>query len=579
MPSRGASVAPAGHPAGSGAGGSAAGADDRRSSRRQRGDPPGLVPPAPAGAAAASGSAAAEDLVPPSGSSPAAGALGAPPPAGAGAAAAAAAPGGTGPPAAALAPPASGALVGDPSPDFLASLRRAALVAAHAAAGVPPPPPDGEGLPPLASFALPPAAPLRSLPSSGSAAPADSSDPSYRPSRRAPVEPRDSQLSLLPDYHSTSGLRSSLLAAAAARGRSGSPLTRSATGRLPPPSASPGSGSCPWNGASSAGPPPLPGSGSGGRGGAGGGDVAGGGGVAGGGADRRAVGFSGAPARGAPVIGIPIPGGAGRLESAISTAHVARVLDGRPRLEGFELPRNLRDAGVFPQPFALGAEFHRRFPDSSRAFHEGKVLHQACAWLANANNRVADVEDHAFADGISPGAAVEALAVARTHIHQIYAILATRYQALEEQRVRPEYAHTMEDAILAAPGPGYSNPATRGFFETAAATRLSSAARDLGRAAASGRDRQSRPDRALPPWRPRGGGGHRNRTWQRDGGDRDRDGRSKRQRRDDAARGARGSRGDSPGRGERGGRGGGGGGRGRGGGRGGGGRRDAYDSA
>jgi len=45
---------------------------------------------------------------------------------------------------------------------------------------------------------------------------------------------------------------------------------------------------------------------------------------------------------------------------------------------------------------------------------------------------------------------------------------------LEEQRVRPEYAHTMEDAVLAAPGSGYSNPATRGFFETAAATRLSS---------------------------------------------------------------------------------------------------------
>jgi len=240
----------------------------------------------------------------------------------------------------------------------------------------------------------------------------------------------------------------------------------------------------------------------------------------------------------------------------------------------------LRDAGVFPQPFALDAEFHRRFPDGSRAFHEGKVLHQACAWMANANNRLAGVEERAFSDGLSLDAAVEALAVARTHFCHVYAMLATRYQALEEQRLRPDYAHTMEDAILSAPGPGYSNPATRGFFETAAATRLSSAARDLGRASASGRDRQSRPDRPTSTWWPRGGGGHRNRLWLRDDADRGR--RPKRQRRADAARGPRPGRGDSPARGDGGGRGGGGGGRGRGrgrGGGGGGGRRDDSESA
>jgi len=101
-------------------------------------------------------------------------------------------------------------------------------------------------------------------------------------------------------------------------------------------------------------------------------------------------------------------------------------------------------------------------------------------------------------------------------------MLATRYQALEKQRLRLDHAHTMEDAILSAPGPGYSNPATPGFFETAAATRLSSAARDLGRACASGRDRKSRSDRPTSPWRPRGGGGHRNRSWQRDDADRER---------------------------------------------------------
>ncbi|OSX78748.1 hypothetical protein BU14_0099s0013 [Porphyra umbilicalis] len=319
MPSRGASVAPAVYPAGSGAGVSAAGADDRQTLRRQRGDPPGPLPPAPAGTAATPGSAAAGVLAPPFGASPAAGALGAPPSAGAGTAAAVAPPGlaralaaTSGPPAssdAPLGPPAGGV----PSPALLASLHQAALVAAHAAAGVPPPPPVGEGLPPLASFALPPHAPPGSGLSSACAGLHSFPDPSYRTSRRAPVEPRDSQLSLLPDYHFASGLRSFLLAAAAARGGAGAHLPRSATGSLPRPAASLGLPSGPSDGASSAGPPPHVGGGS--RCPGGGSAAAGGGG--------RAVGFAGAPVRGAPVVDIPVPGGTNCLESPFSTASVA----------------------------------------------------------------------------------------------------------------------------------------------------------------------------------------------------------------------------------------------------------------
>lgn len=126
-------------------------------------------------------------------------------------------------------------------------------------------------------------------------------------------------------------------------------------------------------------------------------------------------------------------------------------------------------------------DFWHAFTDNTRAYFEGRVLHTGLAWLQNANNRLVDVQEHIRRGIVPPAAASEAVAVARTHVYQIYALLAARYECLLEQRNGAEWAHAMEAVVLNPVGPGYSNPATSGIHATAAAARFAAAAREYGR--------------------------------------------------------------------------------------------------
>lgn len=155
---------------------------------------------------------------------------------------------------------------------------------------------------------------------------------------------------------------------------------------------------------------------------------------------RPVVGFGGASPIGAGEPAFPVPGSgaAGRLESAFSTAAVARVLHGRPRIAGFELPREMRRPGVFPQPFPLGGDFLLRFPEGcGRAYFEARVLYQGLCWLQGLNNSLASVEEAAASDGISVDAALDAIAAGRGHVYQMYSLFASRYHVLLEQRRDP----------------------------------------------------------------------------------------------------------------------------------------------
>lgn len=156
---------------------------------------------------------------------------------------------------------------------------------------------------------------------------------------------------------------------------------------------------------------------------------------------------------------------------------IGRVFHERSRLEEFELPARLRNPVTYPQPFPMFGYFWHSLSDNTRAYFEGQVLHKGLVWLQNANHRLVDVEEHT-ARGIVPRAAAgEAVAVARTHIYQIYALLAARYECLLGQRNEAEWANAMEAVILNPVGPGYLNPATSGIHAIAAAARFAAAAR------------------------------------------------------------------------------------------------------
>eukprot|EP00170_Pyropia_yezoensis_P005674 contig_23041_g5690 len=145
----------------------------------------------------------------------------------------------------------------------------------------------------------------------------------------------------------------------------------------------------------------------------------------------------------------------------------------------------MRNPGIYPQPFPMFGDFWHAFTDNTRAYFEGRVLHTGLAWLQNANNRLVDVQEHIERGIVPPAAASEAVAVARTHVYQIYALLAARYECLLEQRNGAEWAHAMEAVVLNLVGPAYSNPATFGIHATAAAARFAAAAREYGRGGSS----------------------------------------------------------------------------------------------
>lgn len=368
------------------------------------------------------------------------------------------------------APPVTGSVAGaDGAPPPLPLAAAAAAAAALPAAGAPAPPPP------------PPPPPLDDW-----FADNDDDDAEYVPSGPF-VESASAGLSVVNSHSvAASGLSIGFThphprsTPAASAGRSGLALTAQPAAALPRTSLLPQH--APGHGPRSALAPTAPGGG------------------------VPAFGFDGAPAVGARGVDYYVPGagGAGRTESAFATPVVTRLLHSRPRLEGFGLPPGLCNPGVFPQPFTMFGEFLHRFPTEDRTFYEARALHTSLAWIQNAHNRLIDVEERVATGVYSAADAAEAVPVARAHLHQVFALLATRYECLREARTGGgDWAHTLEAIALQPAGPGYSNPATAAIHASAASARFTAAAR------AHGQQLARTPTPRAPPGPPRRPGGDR----------------------------------------------------------------------
>jgi len=201
-------------------------------------------------------------------------------------------------------------------------------------------------------------------------------------------------------------------------------------------------------------------------------------------------------------------GGVSRAPGAFSTYSVARAFHGRPHLQGFPLPESLRGPGFYPQPYTPGGDFLHRFPTEGRIRVEASTLHVCLAWAQNFNNRMADMETAAEIDGFPPDAALAALSLSRTTMHQLFGILSARYEVLHIMQTRPAYAATLHDATLNSAGPGWSNPATAALHESSSAHRLAFVARDSARELSHYGPRASAASSARG-----GGGGGRDGGW------------------------------------------------------------------
>ncbi|KAK1859360.1 hypothetical protein I4F81_001957 [Pyropia yezoensis] len=125
-----------------------------------------------------------------------------------------------------------------------------------------------------------------------------------------------------------------------------------------------------------------------------------------------------------------VASGAGRggPRAAFSRAAVDAVYDGCPRIQGLELPSRLAREGVFPEPFKPSGDpdFSAEFGSGRRNAKEATVLYMACAWLQNLTNAIADYKSAASTATPTLSASLDVTASARTHVYQIYSLLATR---------------------------------------------------------------------------------------------------------------------------------------------------------
>lgn len=203
---------------------------------------------------------------------------------------------------------------------------------------------------------------------------------------------------------------------------------------------------------------------------------------------RTGVG-SGAPSpHGAgPASGAAGVGRGAAPRAAFSGAAVDAVYNGCPSIEGFDLLSRLTRPGTFPVPFKPtgDTDYTAEFGNGGRNAIEAHVLYMGCAWLRNLNNSLADWEA-AAADERPTYAATAALhASARTHVYQIYHILATRYEVLLRWRSDAAYAASLHSAVLEANHTSFTNAATAGFHEIASRDRATHVARAQGRALAN----------------------------------------------------------------------------------------------
>lgn len=183
------------------------------------------------------------------------------------------------------------------------------------------------------------------------------------------------------------------------------------------------------------------------------------------------------------------------------------VYNACPTIDGFDLPSRLTRPGTFPVPFKPtgDTEYTTEFGHGGRNAIDAHVLYMGCAWFQNLNNSLVDW-GAAAADERPACVATAALhASARTHVYQIYHILATRYEVLLRRRSYAVYAASLHAAVLEANQSSFTNAATAGFHEIASRDRATHAARAQGRALAN--DTLPAGEWAIPPpsWS-RGGG-------------------------------------------------------------------------
>lgn len=110
-----------------------------------------------------------------------------------------------------------------------------------------------------------------------------------------------------------------------------------------------------------------------------------------------------------------------------------------------------------------------------------------CTWLQHINNSLADWEDANRSSPLTLDESSDVHSTTRTHIFQIYNILATRYEVLLTWRTDPGWAAALHDAILGYAEAHFTNFASRDFHRVAARHRASHVARDRGRSLARGR--------------------------------------------------------------------------------------------
>lgn len=98
----------------------------------------------------------------------------------------------------------------------------------------------------------------------------------------------------------------------------------------------------------------------------------------------------------------------------------------------------MRNPGTYSQPFPMFGDFWHASTDNNRADFKERVLYTGLAWHKNAKHGLADVRDRIGWGIVPAGAATEAVAVARTHVHQTSTLLAARYKCMLMKRIGAE---------------------------------------------------------------------------------------------------------------------------------------------
>lgn len=130
-----------------------------------------------------------------------------------------------------------------------------------------------------------------------------------------------------------------------------------------------------------------------------------------------------------------VAGGAGRgtaPRAAFSGAAVDAVYNSCPGIEVLDLPPRLSRPGTFPVPFKpVGdTDYTAELGHGGRNAIEAHVLYMGCAWLQSLNNSLTSREAAAADQRPSYTAAAAIHASARTHVYQIYHIMAALYEVL-----------------------------------------------------------------------------------------------------------------------------------------------------